>query len=327
MDRPKVFVTRIIPEAGLVKIKAVAEVEVWEGETPPSYPVLLEKASMADGLLCLLTDRVDRALIEAAGPSLKVISQMAVGFDNIDVPAATAIGIPVGNTPGVLTDTTADFAFALLMSAGRRVVEGERYVKAGRWVTWSPTLLMGQDIHGATLGLIGFGRIGQAVAKRASGFEMKVLFHDPSEFAQDGLHGARSMSLDEVLSRSDFLSIHVPLTPATRHLISRSEFKKMKPTCVLINTSRGPIVDPAALYLALRDNEIAGAALDVTDPEPISPDDPLLTLDNCLVVPHIASSSVTTRARMATMAADNLLAGLEGKPLPNCVNPEVLDGP
>jgi glyoxylate reductase len=324
MENPKVFVTRVIPGEGLKRIESSARAEVWPEETPPPYELLLEKVRGIDGLLCLLTDRIDGRLMDAAGASLKVISQMAVGFDNIDVAAATARGIPVGNTPGVLTETTADFAFALLMAAGRRVVEGERYVKAGRWKTWGPDLLMGLDVHAATLGLLGFGRIGQAVARRASGFGMRVLFYDPSAGAEvEGLHGARSASLEAVLGESDYLSIHVPLTAKTRHFIGAPELGRMKPTSILVNTSRGQVVDPRALYEALRDREISAAALDVTDPEPISMDDPLLTLDNCLIVPHIASSSVATRGKMASMAADNLLAGLQGRPLPNCVNPEV----
>jgi glyoxylate reductase len=230
----------------------------------------------------------------------------------------------VGNTPGVLTDTTADFAFTLMVAAARRVVEGERYVKAGRWKTWGPTLLMGHDIFGATLGIVGFGRIGQGMAKRASGFDMCVLAYDPT--ADEGEAQALGVALrplDEVLAESDFVSLHVPLTEATHHLVGARELKLMKPSAVLVNTARGPVVDPRALYQALKSGEIACAALDVTEPEPIQPDDPLLTLDNCLIVPHIASSSLATRGKMATMAAANLEAGLKGERLPHCVNPEV----
>jgi glyoxylate reductase len=326
MGQPKVFITRLIPGEGLKRIEESAEVEVWQEETPPPYDILLEKVSGIDGLLCLLTDRIDPTLMDAAGPTLKVISQMAVGFDNIDVAEATKRGIQVGNTPGVLTETTADFAFALLMAAGRRIPEGERYVRAGRWQTWGPTLLMGHDVFGATLGLLGFGRIGQAVARRASGFGMRVLFYDPTAGAEaEGLYGASSASFEEVLDQADFLSIHVPLTPQTRHFIGAPEFRRMKPTCVLVNTARGPVVDSRALYRALRDGEIAAAAMDVTEPEPILMDDPLLTLDNCLILPHIASSSVATRGKMGSMAADNLLAGLQGRLLPNCVNPGAMN--
>jgi lactate dehydrogenase-like 2-hydroxyacid dehydrogenase len=285
-----------------------------------------ERVKGVKGLVCLLTDRVDAALMDAAGPGLSVISQMAVGYDNIDVTAATERGIPVGNTPGVLTETTADFAFALLMAAARRIVEGVAYVREGKWVTWGPTLLMGQDVHGATLGIIGFGRIGQEVARRARGFGMRVLFYDPSTRGQAGAAlGAEKAPFAQVLAESDFLSLHVPLTEETRGMIGEAELKKMKRTVVLVNTARGPVVDPAALYHALRVGEIAYAALDVTDPEPIPPDDPLLTLDNCVVVPHIASSSRASRGKMATMAADNLTAGLQGERLPHCVNPEVYD--
>ncbi|HEC23046.1 MAG TPA: D-glycerate dehydrogenase, partial [Chloroflexi bacterium] len=243
-----------------------------------------------------------------------------------DVAAATARGIPVGHTPGVLTDTTADFAFALLMAAARRVVEGVHYVKAGRWRTWGPTLLMGHDVHHATLGIIGFGRIGQGVARRAAGFDMRVLYYDrnPDEDAEVAHRlGAESRPLDEVLAESDFISLHVPLTDETYHLIGEREFRLMKSSAVLINTARGPVVDPQALYNALTNGEIAYAALDVTEPEPLPPDHPLLRLENCIVVPHIASSSLATRNRMAEMAAENLEAGLKGEKLPYCVNPEV----
>lgn len=324
MPKPQVYVTRVIPEAGLEMIRATSEAEVWEGKTPPPYEVLLEKVAGLDGLVCLLTDRIDAELMDAADGSLRVISQMAVGYDNIDIAAATERGIPVGNTPGVLTDTTADFAFTLLMAAARRVVEGERYIKEGKWVTWGPTLFMGQDIHDATLGLVGLGRIGQAMARRARGFGMRVIYTDPTvDKAEAKELGAEPRELDDLLAESDFVSLHVPLTPETKHLMGKREFELMKPSAILINTARGPAVDPRALYEALKEGEIAYAALDVTEPEPISVDDPLLTLANCLIVPHIASSSLATRSRMATMAAENLEAGLNGEELPHCVNPEV----
>jgi len=324
MVKPHVYVTRVIPEAGLERIRAIAEAEIWEGEEPPGYEVLRDKAEGLDGLVCLLTDRIDAELMDAAGGSLRVISQMAVGYDNIDVAAATERGIPIGNTPGVLTETTADFAFALLMASARRIVEGERYVKAGKWLTWGPTLLMGHDIHGATLGLVGFGRIGQGMALRARGFGMRVLYADPlvDEVTARDL-GAEPRELDELLAESDFVSLHVPLIEQTTHLMGEREFGLMKPSAILINTARGPVVDSGALYQALKEGAIAYAALDVTEPEPIPVDDPLLTLDNCLIVPHIASSSLATRSRMAIMAADNLEAGLKGEKLPHCANPEV----
>ncbi len=323
MTKPKVFVTRIIPDAGLKLVQAACDVDLWTDELPPPREVLLTRVRGVQGLLCLLTDRIDGEVMDAAGPDLKVISNHAVGYDNIDVPAATARGIPVGNTPGILTDATADFAFALLLAAARRVTEGERYVRAGRWKTWGPSLLLGQDVYGATLGLIGFGRIGQAVARRAAGFAMRVLYHDPSQPKPPPGLDATPVDLQTLLQESDFVSLHVPLTPQTRGLINRDALALMKPTAVLVNTARGPVVDQAALYEALRERRIFAAALDVTDPEPIPMDSPLLTLDNCLIVPHIASASVTTRNMMAQMAAENLLAGLRGERLPNCVNPEV----
>jgi len=321
-DRPAVYVTRRIPDAGLARLREACRVTLWEDELPPPYAVLRAESARADGLLSLLSDRVDAALLDAA-PNLRVISQMAVGYDNIDVRAATARGIPVGHTPGVLTETTADFAFALLMAAARRVSEGERFVRDGRWRTWGPMLLMGQDIHGATLGIVGMGRIGQAVARRASGFAMRVIYADHGPVALPPDLYAERLPLDDVLAQADFVSLHTPLTPETTHLIDARALALMKPTAILINTARGPVVDQGALAAALADGVIAGAALDVTDPEPIAPDDPLLALDTCLIVPHIASSSVATRTRMVVMAVENLLAGLAGERLPYCVNPEV----
>ena len=299
------------------------EAEVWPDELPPSRKILLEKVRAVDGLLCLLTDRVDAEVMDAAGPGLKVISNHAVGVDNIDLPAATARRIPVGNTPGILTDATADLAFALLMAAARRVVEGERFVRLGRWKTWGPSLLLGVDIHGATLGIIGYGRIGQALARRAVGFDMRILYYDPTlQPGQESLPGT-PVSLEFLLKEADFISLHTPLTPETHYLINDRTLGLMKPNAVLINTSRGPVVDPQALYRALKGRRIFAAALDVTDPEPIPLDSPLLELDNLIVVPHIASASRTTREQMATMAAENLIAGLKGERLPNCANPEV----
>ncbi len=323
MSKPRVYVTRRIPEAGLRLIHAACDAEVWPEETPPPRETLLKAVRGVEGILCLLTDAIDAAVMDAAGPQLKVISNYAVGYNNIDVAAATSRGIAVGNTPGVLTETTADFAFALLMAAARRVVEGVDLVRAGRWRTWGPTLLLGQDVHHATLGIVGFGRIGKGVARRATGFEMRILYHDP--FVRDDPLarelGARHVSLDELLAGSDFVTLHVPLTPATRHLIDARALARMRPTAVLINTSRGAVVDTEALYRALRDGQIACAALDVTDPEPLPADSPLLTLPNCIVTPHIASASVATRTRMAVMAARNLIAGIRGEPLPARVNP------
>jgi glyoxylate reductase len=271
-------------------------------------------------LLCLLTDQIDSALMDAA-TELKVISQCAVGFDNIDVAAATARGIIVGNTPGVLTDATADFTFTLMLSAARRVVEGMDYVRAGKWETWGLTLLLGQDVYGATLGIIGMGRIGQAVAKRARGFAMRVLYYDQQRLPEvEQSLGVEYCSLDDLLAEADFVSLHVNLTPETKSLIGARELGLMKPNAVLVNTARGPIVDPEALYAALKSGSIAAAALDVTDPEPLPTGHKLLSLSNLIVVPHIASATVTSRTQMALIAVRNLVAGLEGKPLPFCVN-------
>jgi len=323
MSKPRVFVSRIIPDPGLKRVKDFCDADVWQEELPPSREVLMEKVRGVDGLLCLLTDKIDAAVMDAAGPQLKVISNHAVGFDNIVVADATARRIPVGNTPGILTDATADFAFTLLMASARRLVEAERYVKAGKWKTWGPSILLGADFVGATLGLIGFGRIGKAVAKRAAGFDMRILFYDPTMPPDPGLKAEKVDDLDTLLRESDFVSVHTPLTAETRHLINTSTLAKMKPSAVLVNTSRGPVVDHQALYEALKDHRIFAAALDVTDPEPLPTDSPLLTLDNLIIAPHIASASKHTRDLMSTLAAENLIAGLKGEQLPHCVNPEV----
>ena len=316
---------RVIPDEGLDPIREATELDLWTDELPPPRDELLRRVAGVDGLLSLLTDRVDDELLDAAGAQLKVVSNYAVGFDNIDVAACTRRRIPAGNTPGVLTETTADLAFALLMAAARRIDEGSRYVRAGNWRTWGPLLLLGVDVHGATLGVVGFGRIGREMAKRAGGFGMRVLYHDVQRGTEDderALH-ATHVDLDTLLAEADFVTLHVNLTDETHHLIDAGALARMKPTAVLVNTSRGPVVDHAALHEALRDRRIFAAALDVTDPEPLPADSPLLGLDNCLVVPHIASASRVTRGRMAAIAAENLLTGLRGDRLPQCVNPEV----
>ncbi len=327
MARPKVFVTRLIPEAGLEMLAGVCQADVWQDELPPPREVILQRVRGVDGILSLLTDRMDGEVMDAAGPGLKVISNYAVGFDNVVVPDATRRGIPVGNTPGVLTETTADFAFTLLMAAARRLVEAARYAKDGRWRTWGPKLLLGRDVSGATLGIIGFGRIGKEMARRAQGFSMRILYYDPScpdpDFAAQV--DAQCVDLATLLREADFVSIHTPLTDATRHLIDASALANMKRTAVLINTARGPVVDHDALYQALSQGVIGYAALDVTEPEPLPPEHPLYTLDNIIIVPHVASATVATRGKMAQMAAANLLAGLRGDRLPHCVNPEVYD--
>lgn len=324
MSRDKVFVTRQLASSALDRLDDVCDLEIWDGFLPPDYEIIREKAGDLCGLLCLLTDNIDAQLMDAA-PRLKVISNMAVGYDNIDIAAASARGIPVGNTPGVLTETTADFAFALLMATARRISEAQQYIRDHKWQTWHPTVLSGQDIFGATLGVVGFGRIGRAVARRAQGFDMTVLVNTGSQDPAIAELGAEKVELDELLRRSDFVSLHVPLNKQTNHLIGDSELAQMKKTAILINTARGGVVDGKALYRALRAGSIFGAGLDVTDPEPIPLDDPLLTLDNCLIVPHIASASVATRTKMAKMAADNVIAGLRDETLPTCVNPEVYD--
>jgi glyoxylate reductase len=322
-SRPRVFVSRIIPDEGLDLIRASCEMDLWDGELPPPRDELLRRVAGVDGALTLLTDKVDDAFLDAAGPQLRVVSNYAVGFDNIDVAACARRGIPVGNTPGVLTDTTADLAWTLLMAAARRVPEGDRYVRDGRWKTWGPLLLLGPDVHGATIGIVGFGRIGQAVARRAAGFGMRILYHDVNELPSDVTEplGAVFTPLDDLLAQSDFVSLHVNLTPETRHLIDARTLALMRPTAVLVNTSRGPVVDQAALADALEQDAIFAAALDVTDPEPIPMDDRLVGRDDCLIVPHIASASRATRGKMAQMAAANLIAGVTGQPLPTEVPP------
>ncbi|MBD2165433.1 D-glycerate dehydrogenase [Calothrix membranacea FACHB-236] len=322
MQQMKIFVTRNLP-TDLVQLNTMVSVEVWPERQPPPYEILLAKAKAVDGLLCLLTDRIDQQLI--ASSSLKVISQMAVGFDNIDIAAATAQKIPVGHTPGVLTDATADLTWALLMAAARRVVEADRFTRAGLWRTWEPDLLLGPNVAGATLGIIGWGRIGQAVARRAQGFDMRILYASNRKCQPEveKCYGAEFVTLDTLLQTSDFITIHTPGNQETYHLLSDRQFALMKPSAILINTARGTIVDQEALYQALSQKQIAAAALDVTDPEPLPMDSPLLTLENLIITPHIGSASRQTRAKMADIAIANLIAGLKGDRLPYCVNPEV----
>ena len=309
----RVFVTRRVPGDALERLAAEHQVDVWQGRLQPSRAKLIEKAKDAEGLLCMLTDRIDREVI-AACESLRVISNYAVGVDNVDIGAATERGIPVGFTPDVLTEATADATFALLLAAARRVVEGDDVVRAGRWLTWEPTLLLGQDVHGKTLGIVGMGRIGSAVARRAEGFGMEVLTRTSSD----------GVPLDELLERSDFVSLHAPLNDSTRGMIDEDQLKLMKPTAILINTSRGGLVDSGALTRALDRGWIAGAALDVADPEPIPKGHPLLDAPNLILNPHIASASIEARTAMADLAVDNLIAGLAGDPMPKCFNEEAL---
>jgi glyoxylate reductase len=327
MSRSRVFVSRIIPAAGLDKIRAACDAEVWPEPLPPPYDVLRDKVRDCEGLVSLLTDRIDAALLDAA-PKLKVVSNFAVGFNNIDVAAATARGIAVGNTPGVLTDATADMAFALLICAARRIVEGHAYTLSGQWQTWEPLGHLGQDLAGRTLGVVGMGRIGYALARRCRlGWDMTVLYHDVhrNDKAETQLQ-ARRVAFDTLLAQSDFVSVHTDLNDSTRGLFNAQSFRKMKRTAVFVNTARGPIVDENALYEALKDGVIFAAGLDVTDPEPPRLDNPLLTLPNCIVAPHIASATVGTRNAMAEICAANLLAGITGQKLPHGVNPEVEAG-
>ncbi len=318
MNKPKVFVTRQIPGPGLNLLRDQCEVDVWEEELPPEKGMLLQRVRGANGLLTMLSDRIDAEVMDAAGESLRVVANYAVGYDNIDLAAAAARGVRVGNTPGILTDATADLAFALMMSAGRRIAEGSRYVRDGRWRTWGPSLLLGVDFQGATLGILGYGRIGRAMARRARGFDMRILFTHPGRTVEpEG--DARQVDLDTLLRESDFLSLHVPLTPRTRNLIDGAALARMKPTAVLINTARGAVVDQLALADALREGRLFAAGLDVSDPEPLPMEHPLHALDNCLIVPHIGSASRTTRGKMGVMAAENILAGLRGEELPNPV--------
>jgi glyoxylate reductase len=304
----RVFVTRRLPGGALDRLAAEHEVEIWPEQLPPGREELHARAPELDGLLSLLTDPVDAELIEAA-PRLRAISNYAVGVDNVDLEAAAARGIPVGNTPDVLTDTTADLAVALMLGISRHLVEGDAYVRRGEWHTWETGLMLGHDLHGATVGIVGFGRIGRAVGRRLEGFGCEVL------------HTSRSggVPLEELLDRSDFVTVHSPLTAETRGLIGDEALARMKPTAYLVNTARGPIVDTGALGRALHAGRIAGAALDVTDPEPLPGDHPLLEAPNLLVLPHLGSATEATRARMADMAVDNLLAGLAGEPMPHSV--------
>ncbi|MCK6579113.1 MAG: D-glycerate dehydrogenase [Anaerolineae bacterium] len=320
-----IFVTRIIPAAGLDRVRAFCAesglaLAVWEDRLPPPYPILCEQARGAVGVLTTLNDRIDAAFMDAAGESLRVISQMAVGVDNIDVGAAAARGILVGSTPGVLTEATADLAFALLLASARRLYEGTRYIEGGEWITWDPTALLGGDLSGATLGIIGYGRIGRAVARRAHGFDMRILAYSrtlsPEAASRDGVEAG---DLGRLLSESDYVSLHCPLTSETRRLINADTLALMKPTARLINTARGGVVDTEALVEALTSGVIAAAALDVTDPEPLPADHPLMRLENCIVVPHIGSATIGTRDRMANIAAANLIAGVRGEPLLHAV--------
>jgi glyoxylate reductase len=334
-EAQRVFVTRRLPGDALDRLTVFADVDLWPEDLPPPYDELRRRAAACQGVICLLTDRVDRTLIEQS-PKLRVISNVAVGYDNIDVEAATECGVPVGNTPGVLTETTADLAFALMLAAARRLVEADRFVREGRWRTWDPNLLLGYDLAGATLGIIGFGKIGRAVARRATGFGMRVLYTARRRRDEELLvlprmqraaradgSGAVGVDLDYLLREADFVSLHVPLTDETRCMIGEPQLRAMKRTAILVNTARGGVIDQAELVRALEEGWIAGAGLDVTEIEPIPDGDPLLHAPNVVLLPHIGSASHATRERMAAMAVDNCIAGLRGERLPHCVNPDV----
>jgi glyoxylate reductase len=304
----RVFLCRELPFPALDRLSSQHDVDIWEERTPPPPDAFLARAQQADALLTTVTDKVDGAFLDQA-PSVKAIANLAVGTDNIDLEAAKQRGIPVGNTPGVLTDATADIAFALLLAVARRIVEGDREVREDRWAPWHPSHMLGGDLADQTLGIIGWGRIGQAMARRGEGFGMRVVHHSRSS----------GIPLDELLETSDYVSLHTPLTPETRHLMGAEQFARMKPTAYFVNTSRGGTVDQVALREALENGEIAGAGLDVTDPEPLPADDPLLSAPNLVVVPHVGSATVRTRSRMADLAVDNLLAALAGEEMPNRV--------
>lgn len=320
--RPRVFVTRRIPAAGLDRVVAVCDADVWDQPLPPSRDVLLRKVAGCEGVLSLLTEKVDAEFMDAAGPQLKVISNFAVGYNNIDIAEATRRNIRVGNTPDVLTDATADMAFALLISASRRIVEGQEYIRAGQWKTWEPLGFIGVDLVGRTLGIVGMGRIGFAMAQRChGGWGMRVLYHDKCrhERAEQEL-GAEQTDFNTLLAQSDFVSVHTDLNEVSKGMFNAAAFRQMKPTAVFINSARGPIHNQRDLHDALQNHVIFAAGLDVTDPEPIPLDDPLLKLPNCVIAPHIASATISSRNGMAEIAADNLLAGLSNQPLRCWVN-------
>jgi glyoxylate reductase len=322
---PLVIITHSLPAEWLAPLEGRVQAVVGPRDATHLAPGLRTRLPETKGLFCLLTIPVDEELLESA-PRLKVVSSMAVGVDNIDLAACTRRGIPVGNTPGVLTEGTADLTLALLLSTARRLPEAAADARQGNWHTWSPAGWLGADLSGAVLGIVGMGKIGAAVARRAAGFGLKLIYTNNSSRSDvEAEFGAEQVSLGELLERSDFVSLHVPLTPETRGLIGEKELRRMKPSAILINTARGPIVDQDALLLALRQGWIAAAGLDVTTPEPLPPEHPLFAQPNCLVLPHIGSATHNTRRRMAELACYNLLAGLAGERLPHCANPDVYE--
>jgi glyoxylate reductase len=325
MTRPKAYITRRIPQPALDIVAAACDYAIWDNEEQPvPRDLLFREAADADGVLTILSERIDQQFLDAA-PRCRVVANMAVGYDNVDLPALTRRGVLLTNTPGVLTETTADLAWTLLMAAGRRIVEGQKLIEAGKWASWSPMFMVGQDIYGATLGIVGAGRIGKALARRAAGFDMRLLYHNrrPSPELEQQT-GAQYRALDDLLREADYVVVLLPLSNETRGIFGAREFALMKPTAVFVNAARGPIVKELELAAALRQGRPWAAGLDVFEKEPIGPDHPLLGLPNVVAVPHIGSATVATRTRMATTAATNLVAALTGQPVPNPVNPEVL---
>ena len=323
MSRPKLFSTHVLYEEPRRLLAEHFDIEYWTEGERPARPEILRRVAGKDALICLLTEKVDRELLDAAGPNLRIVANVAVGYDNIDVPACTERNVAVSNTPGVLDETTADFTWTLLLAVARRLVEGDRLARSGGWHQWNFDLLCGTDIWGKTLGIVGMGRIGRAVARRASGFRMHVIYSGtsraPLEIERE-LH-AEYMTQDQLLQRADFVSLHVPLNAKTRGLIGHDELAKMKRTAFLINTTRGPVVQEAALVQALDEGVIAGAALDVFEREPLISDG--LRRDNVVLAPHLGSASIETRTKMAMIAAENAIAFFEGKRPPTLLNPEV----
>ena len=320
MSKPQVVVTRRIPSAGLDLVQQASDLRLWDSDEPIPRDILLEWIQGIDGLYCLLTERIDDELLDAAGPNLKVVSTLSVGYDHIDLAACARRNVAVGNTPGVLTDTSADLAVGLLLATARRIPESIDAARRGEWTTWKPEWMAGYDVYGSTVGIVGLGRIGTAVAKRLRGFDCRILYNNPTPKPEVAASvGAEYVDLDTLLAESDFVSIHTELNDQTKHLFNADAFRKMKRTAILINTSRGGTVDQEALYHALVNGEIAAAGLDVTTPEPLPVDHPLFTLRNCVILPHIASASYATRTKMAVLAAENIIAGIQGQPLPHPV--------
>lgn len=327
MTKPRVFVTLPMAQEAIDLLDTKFDVLVWSNDDPPSKEILIERARECFGFLTTVEDKIDEPILMAGANQLRVIANCAVGFDNFDLEIGTKLGIAMCNTPGVLTKTTADLAFALILATARMVVQGDRDVREGKWRSWHPLAYAGPDVHGATIGIIGLGQIGLEVAKRALGFEMTVLYHNRMRRydAEEVYELQFCEDISDLFKQSDFVSIHVPLKKETYHMIGRTALELMKPTAILVNTARGSIVDPEALYDALRNGVIAGVGLDVTEPEPIPPEHPLLALPNVIITPHIGSASTRTRREMAVLAAQNILALAEGKAMPSCLNPQVLD--